>query len=67
MHCSGDQAYCETCYQELYGMLCDNCEEFITGAVLEVKIVLYTCTCHKALLFLMHAFVLVVVINPQRM
>ena len=37
--CSGDQAYCETCYQELYGMLCDNCEEFITGAVLEVGVI----------------------------
>ena len=35
--CSGDQAYCEPCYQELYGLICETCQEYITGSVLEVR------------------------------
>ena len=33
---SGDQAYCEPCFQELYGLICETCQEYITGTVLEV-------------------------------
>ena len=35
---SGDQAFCEPCFQELYGLICETCEDYITGTVLEVML-----------------------------
>ncbi|XP_064383280.1 actin-binding LIM protein 2-like [Halichondria panicea] len=31
----GNNPYCEPCYQDMHGVACDGCQQFITGKVLE--------------------------------
>ena len=32
-----DKPYCETCFHELFGVVCIACKQFIMGTVLEVS------------------------------
>ncbi len=36
--CSNNKPYCETCYNNTYGVMCSACRQYITGKVLEVSL-----------------------------